>query len=246
MRALAWVVGAVALLGGGFAACATGDDPGTSFNAGAGGGVGGGGDGGDDGGDGGDDGPNANSGPGPSSVTSVTSTSGHGSTATSSSSTGTPTSSSTGEPPCGDQGMGEPGNDTINGAYDMGDIGSPDGDGSQMTGNLREPGDVDWYKYTGSDDADGLVDPTRSTVGSGMRTCMFAECTSGDTEFDCPSETVETFEGAIRGCCWNGNQEVSMGGFNCTGTVSDDADIWIKVEHPDGPGCESYTINYHY
>ncbi len=248
MRALWWAAGAVVVLGGGFAACATGDDPGTSFNAGTGGGgVGGNGDGGDDG-DGGSQGPNAQSGPGPSSVTSVTSTSGNASTtsATTSTTTGTPTSSSTGDPPCGDQGMGEPGNDTIAGAYDMGEIGSPDGDGSQMTGNLREPDDVDWYKYTGSDDTDGLVDPSRSTVGSGIRTCMFAECTDGDTEFDCPSETVETFEGAIRGCCWNGNQEVSMGGFNCTGTISDDADIYIKVEHPDGPGCESYTINYHY
>jgi hypothetical protein len=249
MRRLAWVAGAIVLFGCGFAACASGDDPGTSFNddTGPGPGVGGGGGNGGASGEGGDDGPNGPSGPSPSSVTSVTSTSGPtgGSTSTGTSS-GTPTSSSTGEPPCQDQGPGEPGNDTIDGAYDLGTISDSDDQGGQVTGNLREPGDVDWYKYIGEDTSFNSVDPFRQTVGAGIRTCMFVECIEGDTELECPSATVPATEGAISGCCWNGSIEVNIGGFNCSGPISDDSTVYMKIEHPDGPGCESYTVNYHY
>lgn len=250
---LSWVLGAVAILGGGFAACASGEEPSTTFNDSASSGVGGGGSGGS--GDGGDTSKsaNSNSGPGPSSVTSVTSVStvvGSSSSVTTTTGTttssGTPTSSSSGEPPCQDQGPGEPDNDTLNGAYNIGTIGDSDGDGGQVTGNLREPSDVDWYKYSGEDNFGSSVDPFRQVAGPGIHACMFVQCVSGDTEFDCPSNTVATQEGSIPGCCWNGTQEVNFGGFNCSGPIDDDATVYMKIEHPDGPGCESYTINYHY
>jgi len=256
MRALPWIVAAL-VSGGAFAACATGEEPSTTFGAESGSGGGGGnGDGGA--GEGGDESRSANSqsGPGPGSVTSVVSTSGPGPsassggvTATSGSSTasGDPSSSSgAGGAPCQDQGPGEPGNDTKAGAYDLGTIGDSDGDGGQVTGNLREPGDVDWYTYAGEDNLGSSVDPFRQVAGPGLRVCMFVECIEGDTEFDCPSDTLATSEGGIPGCCWNGTQEVNIGGFNCNGPISDDANVYMKIEHPDGPGCESYTINYHY
>lgn len=230
----AMMVGCAAVL----AACASGEEPGNSFGGGVGAG-GGSADGGAGGGTSSSSGStNTQSGPGPGTVTTSTTT-------TSTTTTSDTSTSSTSEPPCQDQGPGEPANDTMAGAYDLGEITDSDDDASQVTGNLRAVDDVDWYFFHGTDEFFSSVDPSSQVVGEGLRACMFIQCEGGDPEFDCPSDTVAANEGGLPGCCWNGEQEVKFG-LNCTGSVDDDAKVFAKVEDPDGPGCVSYTLNYHY
>jgi hypothetical protein len=152
-------------------------------------------------------------------------------------------------PGCVDNGIGEP-NESEATAYPLvsGAIEDCDGDGSTFAGTLA-PGDVDWITYEGSDVFGCVVDPTRaiSQSQSGMRMCKFFQCISGDTEVTCPSGTTSaTSPGGRAGCC--GTMGFGVSGLNCTGTSSDDTDVYIRLDMPNGNAstCNDYTLAYHY
>ncbi len=246
MRVASMIVVALVVVGASIAACAEGDSPGFE-NVGGGGGGDGDGDGGD--GDGGDStntsgqatGPTT-TGSGSTGVTTSTGTTSTGTATTTSTSTGTG-----GAPPCQDQGPGEPGNDQMATAWYLGEIGDGDGDGGTVAGNLRQEGDVDWYSYLGTDGFGSVVDPTRQLIGAGIRICKYLDCVDeAPEEFDCPSGTQPDTQGGHPGCCWSGGEEVAIDAFNCNGPISDDATVYIRIDHVGGPECEAYTLNYHY
>lgn len=155
----------------------------------------------------------------------------------------------TGLPMCQDPGPGEPGNDTQAGAYSFGEINDSDDQGGQVNAILGQGGDdVDWYTFHGVDAALNVVDPTRQVQGGAARACIYVDCDDNDDEdFSCPGGTTADTQGGNPGCCWTGGASVSLN-LVCGSTSldSDDATIWLRVDHPGGPGCEAYQLNYHY
>lgn len=149
---------------------------------------------------------------------------------------------------CVDIGLGEP-NESEGSAFPL--KGNPiedcDGDGGMISGVIA-PGDTDWFTYQGDDVIGCSVDPTRSfTNGGGLRLCKFIRCvdSGATTEFTCPGGTTEATSPEGRdGCC-------SASGFtiddvNCTGTLDEDTEVFIRVDRPTGTGCTSYSVSYHY
>ncbi len=149
---------------------------------------------------------------------------------------------------CTDPGPGEP-NNSLATAFSLPGISDCDGDGTLVKGVLAQGGnDVDWYKYAGSDTTGCTVDPTRQLIGSTIRVCKYVQCSNGKPpSFTCPSGTTDDTQGGFPGCCWTGGQSVTLS-LTCGSTFlgSDDATIYMRVDHSGGPGCESYQLNYHY
>ncbi len=180
--------------------------------------------------------------------TSVASTSASTSGATSTSATTTSTSATTTStssgPQCNDPGP-EP-NETEAAATSLPAMDDCDPDPYPSFGGILADGDdVDWFKYKASDASFCSVDPLRNfTVVGGARLCKFAKCDSGTTEVTCAgSATADTSPAGYPGCCDSGS--VSMSDVNCTGTLSDDTTIYIRVDQ-GLQDCLSYTIDYHY
>jgi hypothetical protein len=226
-------------------ACAEGQN--SSFqNIGGGGGASGdGGDGGD--GEGGSSGRTSGQATGPGTGASTTVTTGSGSVSSASAS-GSVSSSSTGEPPCQDLGPGEPANDEMATAHVLGEQSDDDDEAASINGTLREPDDVDWYVYQGDDTTGHSVDPGRSIVGAGVRICKYIDCNDEDEEdFECPSGTMADTQAGHPGCCWTGSDPVEFG-LTCGSSSlnSDNARVFMRVDHVGGPGCEAYTLNYNY
>lgn len=148
---------------------------------------------------------------------------------------------------CTDPGPGEP-NNTMATAFNLGTIGDSDGDGKSVSGILDETGnDVDWYKFHGDDNAGSTVDPTRQLLGPGVRICKYIECTDGsDPGVGCPSGTTADTQGGKNGCCWTGGASVTLD-FGCSfgGFGDDSLNAWIRIDAPNGSGCESYKVDYH-
>lgn len=157
-------------------------------------------------------------------------------------------SSSSGGPMCQDTGPGEP-NETMATAFTLPPIDDCDSSAASVKGVLDQTGnDVDWYKYAGSDTSLCNVDPTRQLIGPGIRICKYIECSNGKPpSFTCPSGTTDDTQGGHPGCCTSSGQSFTLG-LTCGGTFigSDDATVYIRVDHPGGPGCESYQANYHF
>lgn len=112
-------------------------------------------------------------------------------------------------------------------------------------GILADSDDVDWFKYAATDASFCSVDPLRNfTIVGGARLCKFAKCDSGTTEVTCAgSATAMDSPAGYHGCCDSGS--VSMSDVNCTGTLSDDTTIYIRVDQ-GLEDCLSYTVDYHY
>jgi hypothetical protein len=179
------------------------------------------------------------------STSSVTTTS----TTSSTSTTGaTTTSTSTGGPACTDPDPGEP-NETLATAYALPPIDDCDSSAAQVSGKLGPGGnDVDWYKYAGSDTSTCVVDPTRQLLGVGMRICKYIQCDNGKTpSFSCPAGTTDDMQDGHPGCCAAGGTSFTLS-LTCGSTFfgSDAATVFIRVDHPGGPGCESYKVSYHF
>jgi hypothetical protein len=141
-------------------------------------------------------------------------------------------------------------NDDENSATVLGDVGSNNGNGSRLTGTLGGLGDVDWYRYSGSDDINGAVDPARTLTSTvEVRMCKFLECNVGlpSTEFECPAGTDYALSpGARSGCCVTGDAaEIAVPDLNCAGVVSDDAEVFIRIDQPAAE-CANYGVAYHY
>lgn len=185
---------------------------------------------------------------GATSSTTAASTGPTTSSATTSAATTTASSTTvttgTGDPPCFDTGPGEP-NETEDTAYQLAPIGDGDGDEGNVAGILKGDADVDWYVYEGSDNAGATVDPTRELKNiTGGRICAFFECLNGGDSFTCPAGTTEETSPAGRaGCC--GEAPFSVDDLNCSG-ISDDANVYLRVDAPGGSECKEYTLTYHY
>ncbi len=232
------------------AACAEGDTPGFQNVGGGGGASGDGGSGQGGGGDDDDDTSGSRSSTtsgqatGSSTVTSSVATS--TSTSTTTTTTTTTSTGTGGAPPCQDTGLGEPSNDQMATAYNLGEQGDDDGDERTIAGVLQATDDVDWYFYMGVDNFGSSVDPGRQIVGAGIRICKYIDCIDeAPEEFECPSGTQPDTQGGHAGCCWTDNEPVEWG-LNCDGPISDDARVYMRVDHVGGPGCESYSLKFNY
>ena len=136
-------------------------------------------------------------------------------------------------------------NDTEATATDLGMIEDCDDDGSMVTGVLDGNEDVDWFRYDGDDVALCNVNPARTiSADGGLRLCKFAECADGETDVDCDEGTTQTNspDGRV-GCCSDGSFD--MPDVNCTGTIDDDATVFIRVDQAEAM-CVAYTLSYHY
>jgi hypothetical protein len=247
MRGASFLLGIFVVAIASAAACAEGDSPGFE-NVGGGGGAsgdGGSGEGGDEDDDDDTSGSRASATTGPTSTSAVTSVSSTGSATTTSTTTTTTSTGAGGSPPCQDTGLGEPSNDEMSGAYNLGTQPDSDGDERTIAGVLQTPDDVDWYFYLGEDNFGSTVDPGRQIIGAGIRICKYIECVEGDAEFECPSGTQADEQGGRPGCCWTDNEPLEWG-LNCNGPVSDDARVYMRVDHVGGPGCESYSLKFNY
>lgn len=137
-------------------------------------------------------------------------------------------------------GTDEP-NDSEDTARDLGAINDCDSNGAQIAFSL-EPGDVDWFRYEGSDDFGCVVDPTRTLTSTGdLRMCKFAECLDGDVDVTCEDgSSPATSPNGHPGCCHDRGFGMDI---DCPG-VDDDAVITIRFDQHTG--CTGYVLDYHY
>lgn len=121
-----------------------------------------------------------------------------------------------------------------------------------VTGVINSGSDVDWYRYEGSDDLGCVVSPKRSfkQINNAARLCAFFQCLDEDasTQFTCPAGTTgATSPGGRFGCCATGSTAAfEVDDVNCTGTFSDDFNVFIRVDDPAGNSgtCTAYTLEY--
>ncbi len=142
---------------------------------------------------------------------------------------------------------GEP-NDSESTAYVLGAITCKDAEGGPIYGILKNPGDVDWYVYAGTDKVDCAVDPTQSIDPIKLRICAFFKCTNAATgKVACPAGTTPAVSPkGLEGCCGLG-PSFTVGGLNCKGTLSEDITVYLRVDDPGAnASCTEYTVTYHY
>lgn len=166
-----------------------------------------------------------------------------GAPTTTSASGGSPvtTSSSGAGMPCNDPGP-EP-NDGLAQATYLGTIDDCDSSVMSFSGVLGD-NDVDWFEYDGTDVSFCSVNPSRTiTADAQVRLCKYPTCVQGTPEFTCPAGTSQDSTGGLLGCCSTG--EVSFG-FGCSGTISDDATVYLRIDKPSGFSCVSYSVSFHY
>lgn len=183
-----------------------------------------------------------------SSKASSSSTVASTSVASSTSASSSTASTGSGGPMCTDTGPGEP-NNSMALAFSLPAISDCDSDAAVVKGVLDQTkNDVDWYKYAGSDTSTCSVDPTRQLIGAGIRICKYVECSNGKTpSFSCPSGSTDDTQNGKPGCCATNGAPFTLN-LTCGSTFlgSDDATIYIRVDHVGGPGCENYQVNYHF
>lgn len=132
-------------------------------------------------------------------------------------------------------------NDSEDTARDLGAINDCDSNGAQIAHSL-EVGDVDWFRYQGSDNFGCVVDPTRSLVTTGeLRMCKFAECLEGEVSVTCEDgSSPATSPNLHPGCCHTTGFGMDV---DCPGT-DDDAIITIRFDQ--NTTCADYVLDYHY
>jgi len=132
-------------------------------------------------------------------------------------------------------------------AHFLGMIDDDDNNGGNVMGVLTGPDDVDWFRYDGEDSSFDSVDPFRTIAASAeVRFCKFAECVDGleNTEFTCgEGATATTSPDGRPGCC--ADSVIHVPDANCSGTISDDMAVWIRVDQADAV-CVQYAFDYHY
>lgn len=183
---------------------------------------------------------------GSTSASTTSSSSNTSSSSSTSTSTSTTTSTSSGPPPCDDTGPSEPANDARAGAHFLGTINDNDSQGSDFAGVVASMGDPDWYRYEANDAFGFVVDPSRSSVAPGLRICKYIQCKSGNTTFTCPSNTSPDTVDGIAGCCWTGNASVEIVDLDCSGTTSENTNVYLRVDAPSAVDCLPYSVAFHY
>jgi hypothetical protein len=145
--------------------------------------------------------------------------------------------------PCGDTGPGEP-NENEATATALGSITDCDDTSGNVAGVLTSETDVDWYRYSATDDFGCSVDPSRAfSPPQGARLCKFAQCSGGGAaDVSCElGSSPATSPSGRPGCCHT--QSFSMD-IDCAG-ADDDASIFLRVDRPAAV-CTSYSILFHY
>lgn len=154
--------------------------------------------------------------------------------------TGTGTSTGTGTaPPCSNDNF-EPNNSESEATY-LGEINDCDGSGGVIDAML-EGTEFDWYWYRGLDQLGCSVGAYREpSAGATVRVCAYFQCDG--LSLTCPDGTsADVSPGGRSGCCATEAFSVSP---DCSG-MSDDADVYIRVDKPPTPHCLSYSLSYHY
>lgn len=159
---------------------------------------------------------------------------------------GTTTSdTTTGDVACEDPGF-EP-NEEENDAEDLGDNSCPAEPGNLM-GVLDGDTDVDWFRFRGVDGMGcGFGDPEVShtlTASDAVRLCVFVECDQGQDDFQCPMGTQANDSPDNRpGCCSDGDIVIDL---NCSGTMTETADFFIRVDQAPADACVEYSVTFDY
>jgi hypothetical protein len=153
---------------------------------------------------------------------------------------------------CVDIGIGEA-NETEQTAFSLSipALTDCDSDGGVVSGVIAGPSDVDWFTYRGNDTSLCSVDPYVffDTSDPGVRICLFLECEAGPTELTaCPvGSDASVSPGGRAGCCNTSGFDIADS-FNCSGSIDDNAYVYMRVDHPQAPPdtCDSYVLSYHY
>lgn len=122
-----------------------------------------------------------------------------------------------------------------------------------MTGvALNGHGDVDWFKFSGSDTFGCTVDPSLTlTINFTSQVCVYAKCLSGSTvngnQVVCPvGSTDDVSSQGFAGCCStqsSGSLNITL---DCDGS-DDSADIHVKFGNLDSNvACGPYSFDYHF
>lgn len=135
-------------------------------------------------------------------------------------------------------------NDTEQSATALGQITDCDRSGAMVSGTLDDSSDVDWYRFSGSDEFLCVVDPTRVlSSDGGLRLCKFVECTGAATDLLCPLGTSpETSPEGRVGCCSSAG--FSLPTLDCP-SEDDDATVYLRIDQAAGD-CVDYSVAYHY
>ena len=104
--------------------------------------------------------------------------------------------------------------------------------------------DVDWFSYLGNDGF-CFVNPSRTISSDGQaRLCKFFDCGQYQTDVTCPAGTsAEQSPNGLPGCCGIGVVEPSV---DCIGTLSEDVEVFLRVDKPPALPCVTYTIDLSY
>ena len=94
--------------------------------------------------------------------------------------------------------------------------------------------------------AGGRSAGARSSVAPGLRICKYIQCKSGNTTFTCPSNTSPDTVDGIAGCCWTGNASVEIVDLDCSGTTSENTNVYLRVDAPSAVDCLPYSVAFHY
>jgi hypothetical protein len=116
-----------------------------------------------------------------------------------------------------------------------------------IDGVLNGDADVDWFTYHTVDAMGcGFADPTSNLVllaDEGVRMCVFVECDQGDADFDCPMMAMaEDSPEGLPGCCTTGG--ALNFGLNCTGSMNESADIYVRLDEAPADACVAYDLTY--
>ena len=106
-------------------------------------------------------------------------------------------------------------------------------------------GDTDWTRFRGKDVNFCIVDPTVKISVPGLRLCAFVMCTDGVTTIkSCANGSQDVSPAKTKGCCTTGTAAMTVN-MNCSG-LSDDSDVFIRVDQPTTNMCIPYKVDYHY
>ena len=112
--------------------------------------------------------------------------------------------------------------------------------------NLSPQSDVDWYRFSDEDNFGCTINPTVKFTSNpdAFTACIYFDCNSGeeDPDYSCSDGATKDSEGpesAPNGCC--GDDEIVLG-YNCTGTSSESATLYVKVFTADNTTCGGYEL----
>jgi hypothetical protein len=145
------------------------------------------------------------------------------------------------------------GDDALHATY-LGEVESPDGCGSAVSGVINGRDDEDWYYYHGTDSLFGFVTPTREwDQDEDLRICSYVECDNGndDPGVSCGDGSAAHVDArGLQGCCSYGTSTAFDMTYCCTNWCSgaDDAYVYFSVAAPtaESDACLDYEISWHY